>query len=236
MKNKSSLIIFGILGAILVAFFTWAIIYKQSNTTDISAYDINKIIEDTSESGGIGEHIEGNPDAEIVIIEYSDFQCSGCASVVDKTADLIKKYDGKVAVVHRSYVLSYHENGLAAASAAEAAGLQGYWKPYGEYLFSHQDDWYYSDATTRTDQFVKYFDTVTEGKGDKEKFLADYASEAVKTKVNFDLKIAKSIAGNIQYTPAFFLDGKLIDFAYDNPDNLSFVDYFSKKIDEKLAK
>lgn len=233
--NKSTKIILAVMAAGLAAFLVWGVIYKKSNSID---YNLNSIIESTEESGGIPEHVEGDPNAEIIIVEYSDYQCSGCAAHVEPLAELIKKYEGKVAVVHRSYILSYHENGFAASAAAEAAGLQGYWKEYGDYLFANQADWFYSDAETRLTQFTEYFNIVTSKKGDTEKFLADMSSEAVRDKVNFDISLAKksSSISSIEYTPAFFIDNKFIDFAYDNPDELSFVDYMSRIIDEKLSK
>lgn len=232
--NKSTKIILIVAALLFGGFFAWAIIHRQSQP--VNNYDLNSVISANDDNGNIADHIEGNPDAEIKLYEYSDYQCSGCASVVDDVKDLIKKYNGKVAIVHRTYVLSYHTNGIAAASAAEAAGLQGYWKKYGDYLFEKQEEWFYSDANQRTEQFTEYFKTVTDNKGDVDKFLADMASDNVNKKVNFDIALAKRASGisEIQYTPAFFFDGEFIDWAYNNEDKLSFVDYMSKIIDAKL--
>ena len=233
--NKSTKIILIVAVLLFGGLFTWAIIRNQNKTIS-SDYDINSVISANEENGNIADHIEGDENAKIKIFEYSDYQCSGCASVVDSVKELVKKYDGKVAVVHRTYVLSYHQNGIAAASAAEAAGLQGYWKKYGDHLFEKQEEWFYSDANQRTEQFVNYFNEVAEGKGDTNKFLADMSSQNVKKKVNFDVALAKraSAISDIQYTPAFFLDGQFINWAYENEEELSFVDYLSKIIDEKL--
>lgn len=240
--NKSTKIILSVASACLLAFLAWGIIYKSSTSTD---FDINSIIPASEKSGNIPEHVEyyiskANQtveDPEVVIIEYSDYQCSGCAAHASLVADLVEKYSGKVAVVHRSYILSYHTNGFAASAAAEAAGLQGYWKEYGDYLFENQEDWFYSDADTRLEQFKRYFEIVTDHKGDLAKFVSDMSSESVSKKVNFDISLAKksSAVSNIEYTPAFFIDGEFIDFAYDNPDELSFVDYMSRIIDAKLS-
>ncbi|MBQ6570751.1 thioredoxin domain-containing protein [Candidatus Saccharibacteria bacterium] len=207
-------------------------------------YDINAIVPASSASGDIAEHVEGPLDAPVVIIEYSDFQCSACASHVDLVTELVEKYAGKLAVVHRTYTISYHPNAFAAACAAEAAGLQShddldYWKVYGDYLYKNQAEWYYSDETERTQLFTQYFADLAEDDDalNLDQFLSDFTSNAVSKKVNFDLSLANrnSAIDSIQYTPAFYLDGKIIDFAYDNPDNLSFIDYLSRAIDEKLS-
>ena len=236
--NKSTKIILIAAVVLFGGFFAWAIIHNQTKNSTTNDYDINTVISANDDNGNIADHIEGDPNAPIKIFEYSDYQCSGCASVVDDVKDLVKKYDGKIAIVHRTYVLSYHSNGIAAASAAEAAGLQGYWKQYGDYLFEKQEEWFYSDANQRTEQFTNYFKEVTKGKGDTDKFLSDMASENVKKKVNFDVSLAKraSSASEIQYTPAFFLDGQFINWAYENEEKLSFVDYFSRIIDKRLDK
>ena len=113
-------------------------------------------------------------------------------------------------MVYRSFLLSYHKNGTAAASAAEAAGLQGYWKEYADKLFAEQAEWEYASASERTALFNKYFEEVTEGAGDMDKFNEDLASEAVSKKISFDMGIAKRI--DVGGTPAFYIDGQLIDW------------------------
>lgn len=246
MKNKSTGIIIAAAILIFGGFFTWAIIHKQSETVDTSKYDTNAVIPASEENGNIAEHVEGNPDAEILFVEYSDYQCSGCASVVSSIKQLLEKYGDKIGVIHRTYVLSYHSNGVAAASAVEAAGLQGYWKKYGDYLFEKQADWFYSDANQRTEQFITYFKEVTDGKGDVEKFVSDMGGEQVKAKVNFDISLAKKVSNQIDYTPAFFIDGKFIDWSNElaelnkdkgeNEKKLTFVDYFSDLIEKRLDK
>lgn len=232
--STAVVLIIGVLG--FAAILCWALIQKQNeHQIDTDGYNLSEVIPASEESGNIAEHVEGAKDAKLTIIEYSDYQCSGCASVVDDVEDLLEKYKDDIAVIHRTYVLSYHTNGTAAAIAVEAAGLQGYWKQYGNYLFENQSDWYYSDSTKRTEQFISYFDIVTEGKGDKEKFEQDLVSERTAAKVEFDKALGKSVSDQIQYTPAFFIDGEFVNWAYENDDNLSFVEYFSKIIDEKLG-
>ena len=126
---------------------------------------------------------------------------------VDK---IVEQADGKLAVVYRNYLLSYHQNGTAAASAAEAAGLQGYWKEYASALFTNQDEWAYATASERTELFNKYFKEVTDNQGDLNKFSKDIASAEVSQKISFDMGIGKRI--NIGGTPSFYIDGELIDF------------------------
>ena len=143
-----------------------------------------------------------------MIFEYADFQCPGCASINPRVNQAIDELDGKLEVVYRNHLLSYHQNATAAASAAEAAGLQGYWKEYADKLFSMQSEWEYSSGSERTAYFEQYFTEVTKGAGDLEKFRKDISSDAVSKKISFDMGIGKRI--EIAGTPAFFIDGQLI--------------------------
>ena len=147
----------------------------------------------------------------VYIFEYADYQCPGCASMNPRVNQAVDELDGKLVVVYRNDLLSYHQNATAAASAAEAAGLQGYWKEYADKLFSEQSEWEYKNGSERTTLFENYFTEVTDGKGDLNKFRNDIASDAVSKKISFDMGIAKRIG--IEGTPAFYVDGQLIPWS-----------------------
>ena len=201
-------LIIGILVVILLGVATYAIVDANNKATDYNDYDFYSVIEATDDNGNIGDHVKGDPDAPVLIFEYADYQCPGCASINPRVNKVIEQLDGKLAVVYRSFLLSYHQNGTAAASAAEAAGLQGYWKEYADKLFAEQSEWEGASATERTAIFNKYFEEVSDGKGDLEKFNEDIASEAVSKKINFDMGVGKRV--EVEGTPAFYVDGQLI--------------------------
>ena len=203
-------VIIGVLVVALIGVAAYAVIDGNNKATNYNDYNFYSIIGPTKDNGNIGDHVKGNPDAPVLIFEYADFQCPGCASINTKINKIVDQLDGKLAVVYRNYLLSYHQNGTAAASAAEAAGLQGYWKEYGDKLFAEQAEWEYASASDRTEMFNKYFEEVTNGKGDLDKFNADIASEEVSKKINFDMGIGKRV--DIQGTPAFYIDGQWINW------------------------
>lgn len=203
-------VVVGIVVAALLAVATYFIVDGNNKATDFNDYDFYSVIPADKNNGNIGDHVKGDPNAPVLIFEYADYQCPGCASINTKVNKAIEELDGKLAVVYRSFLLSYHKNGTAAASAAEAAGLQGYWKPYADKLFAEQAEWEYASASDRTALFDKYFLEVTDNKGDVEKFNEDMASEAVSKKISFDMGIGKRI--NVEGTPAFYVDGQLIDW------------------------
>ena len=200
----------GIVVVALLGLATFAVIDGNNKAVKFEDYDFYSVIEANDDNGNIGDHVKGDANAPVLIFEYADYQCPGCASINPKVNKIIEQLDGKLAVVYRSFLLSYHQNGTAAASAAEAAGLQGYWKAYADKLFAEQSEWEYASTSERTELFDKYFTEVTEGNGDMDKFNEDMASEAVSKKISFDMGIGKRV--DVAGTPAFYIDGQLISW------------------------
>lgn len=169
-------------------------------------------IEGNDDNGGIADHVKGNIEtAKVVIIEYADYQCPGCSTTNPRLNKLVEEYNGELAIIYRNFLLSYHQNGTAAASAAEAAAIQGYWKEYADKLFTNQSSWEYASGSERTELFEGYFTDVTNGEGDLEKFRSDISSNEVKKKIDFDMGLGKKI--DVPGTPALYLKGERIDFS-----------------------
>ena len=212
MKKQSGFsvagVVVGVLAAALIVVAAIAVIQGNNNATDFSKYDFYSVIGPDNSNGDIGDHVKGSADAPVLIFEYADYQCPGCASMNPRVNKLVEERDGKLGVVYRDYLLSYHKNGTAAASAVEAAGLQGYWKEYADKVFAEQTEWEDASASERSTYFDKYFEEVTEGKGDMDRFHEDIASDRVAKKIAFDGGIGKRV--NVESTPAFFIDGQPI--------------------------
>ena len=74
------------------------------------------------------DHILGNPNAKIVIVEYSDTECPFCKNFHDTMHQVIDEYgkDGKVAWVYRHFPLAQlHSKAHKQAEATECAFDQG---------------------------------------------------------------------------------------------------------------
>lgn len=235
----------GVFAAVLVCLIAKFIMDGNANITKFEDYDFYSIIGPTKDNGYIGDHVKGSADAPVVIFEYADFQCEVCAAFNTRINELLEKYDGKVAVVYRNFLLSYHQNATAAASSAEAASLQGYWKEYSNLLFANQAEWYYASATQRTGLFENYFVEASEGKGDLEKFRKDVNGSEVSKRLSFDAGIGRRMT-EITGTPAFFVEGQFIDrsqasyVVIDNEvvswtDDDDFMAIMSKIIEAKLS-
>lgn len=97
------------------------------------------------------DHVQGNPDADVVIVEYSDIQCPYCEKFHKTMKEVMDTYgkDGKVAWVYRHHPLdnfygapnNLHPEARPAAIASECvakeAGNDAFWT-YVDSLFDQQ--------------------------------------------------------------------------------------------------
>lgn len=85
-------------------------------------------------------NVLGDPNAPVLIIEYSDFQCPFCRRFALETERLILEdyiKTGKARLEYRHYAFLGPES-QAAAEAAECANEQGKFWPYHNILFQRQ--------------------------------------------------------------------------------------------------
>jgi protein-disulfide isomerase len=111
-----------------------------TGTTDTDngpvATDIN--IQPVSSS----DHIRGNADAPVKIVEFSDFECPFCDRFHPTLQEVMQDYDGQVAWVYRHFPLdSIHSNARPAAEASECVAALGgndaFWT-FADSLFANQ--------------------------------------------------------------------------------------------------
>ena len=91
-----------------------------------------------------GDAYRGDPDAELVVIEVSDFQCPFCQRhTLETQPSLDEAYvdTGQVMWVFKHLPLQSHPQALGAAAAAECAGDQGAFWEMHDLLFERVDDW-----------------------------------------------------------------------------------------------
>jgi protein-disulfide isomerase len=86
---------------------------------------------------------KGAPDAEIVLLEFSDYQCPYCGKYANETFGQIDEAfvaTNRVQYAFHNYPLSNHADAIPAAVAAECSGEQGkYWEMHDR-LFAKQAD------------------------------------------------------------------------------------------------
>ena len=235
--DKKTWVVIGVLAVGFLGLLGISIWQKNAEKPRIDG-ETSQIFEASPESGNLPENIDGSPDAPVILYEYGDYQCTACAPMNPYINQLKEEYGDKLAIVFRTTIMSYHQNGTAAASAANAAAIQGYWKEYKDLLFTNQNDWYYSDSTTRQEQFEEYFKKASNGKGDLEKFRSDMGSEAVRKKIAFDEALAQKTV--IEFTPTFYVEDEFVSQRTEDNGGIEittsqFLDKLRAAINQRLT-
>jgi protein-disulfide isomerase len=85
------------------------------------------------------DHIRGNKNAKVTLLEYSDFECPFCKNFDTTINDLLKSYGDKIRLVYRHYPLPFHANAQKEAEAsecvAELGGNDSFWK-YADAIYA----------------------------------------------------------------------------------------------------
>ena len=131
-----------VIAGVLVA---GAVIYSNNNTSQVAGTnDSDRKAEVAQPTGSTDslrkitreDHIKGNPDAAVKIVEYSDFECPFCKRFHNTMNQVIDEYgkSGEVAWVYRHFPLDQlhpvkaRAEAIASECAAELAGNDGFWE------------------------------------------------------------------------------------------------------------
>jgi len=143
---------------------------------------------------------KGDPNAVVVVQEYSDLQCPACRSVHEVVVKpLLAQYSNRIRFEFKHFPLqSIHPFALRAAMAAECAADQGKFWEYVDIVFANQqelsaralDEWA-AELALDTELFKRCLDSQVK----KDTVLADYRSAR-----NLDL----------MGTPTFLVNGAVV--------------------------
>ncbi|MBL0691858.1 MAG: thioredoxin domain-containing protein [SAR324 cluster bacterium] len=141
--------------------------------------------------------IDGNPDAKVVIIEFTDLQCPFCQKIQPTLESLIDNYQDRVGFYFYHFpLISIHPNAFTASLALECAHDQGNFANYKNRLFAEQSKFSKQDLLNQMKDIGL--------KGDKMKAFAEcLESEKYLAKVESDIKLGKKL--NVTGTPTFFI-------------------------------
>lgn len=142
----------------------------------------------------------GSPDAEVVIVEFSDFQCPHCADFHTNTFPALRSlYGDRVRwyFVNRFYSAP-HREAEGAAIAGECANRQGRFWEFAEQLFQRQ-----------TELGPDLIDQVAGQLGlDRAAFDACREDPAIAEEIRADQREASRL--NVDATPTFIVNGRRI--------------------------
>ena len=148
-----------------------------------------------------GSPSKGNPDAQIAVVEFSDFQCPFCGRVTPTLKQIEREYGEQVRIVFKHLPLRMHSKAPAAHAAAEAAHRQGKFWEMHDLIFANQ----------REMSETKYVEYAEQIGLDMDRFKRDVAAADVKSKVDADAAEAQKLG--VTGTPGFFVNGRFLSGA-----------------------
>jgi len=145
----------------------------------------------------------GSPEAETVIVEFSDFECPFCSRVHPTLERLVDESNGTIAWEYRHLPLPFHTNADEAAIASECvgrfAGNDAFWS-YGATIFENYRS--ISNEFLRTEAIA-----VGVAPSDYDSCIVDEAIAAI---VAEDTRVAQALGGSgTPYSVIAFPDGTL---------------------------
>jgi protein-disulfide isomerase len=146
----------------------------------------------------------GPEDAPVVIYEFADFQCPGCAQFATFIAPLIKEryvQTGVVRYVYYDFPLPNHPHSFLASRASRCAGEQDRFWEYHDMLYGRQQRW--SAERNPTPLFI---DFATDLGLDRRAFESCLRSDRFALEVTQNLRLGESLG--VQGTPTLFINGK----------------------------
>ncbi|MBN2393063.1 MAG: peptidylprolyl isomerase [Anaerolineae bacterium] len=169
-------------------------------------------------------------DAELTIVEYSDFQCPACAGASPSIDAIVETTPGIRLVFRHLPLESLHDKAFLAAEAAEVAGAQGkFWEMYsllferaiGGYIAQQNGEatteWIALSLEDAPAEFAKF---AQELGLDVDRFTTDLEKGTYREKVDEDFNEFGTL-GLSYATPTFIIG---IDGIYFQPDLSSYSD------------
>jgi len=156
------------------------------------------------------DHVRGSRGGHL-IIEYGDYECPYSRQAFHAVERVEQRLGGKLRFAFRHFPLTgIHPHALAAATAAEAAALQGRFWDMHELLFHRQ-------KALQDDDLLGYASQLGLDVG---VFDRDRASTVVADRIRRDVDSAIA-SRQVTGTPTLFIDGLVYRDSYDPPALLS---------------
>ena len=132
-QNNLSIPVAIVIAGVLIAGALYLGTSKGSSTTSVNNQQPQQAAQPTGDLEAMKtiastDHIRGNPDAPVKIVEYSDTECPFCKRFHGTMQEVMNEYgkDGKVAWVYRHFPLDQlHSKARKEAVALECANEQG---------------------------------------------------------------------------------------------------------------
>jgi len=141
----------------------------------------------------------GIDEAELVIVQFSDFQCSYSYQAYSVVKSLRQEYEDQIKFIYRDFPnLASHPDSLKAALAANCAFEQGQFWSYHDRLFENQNDLSLANLKFIASQLGL----------DLEQFNNCLDNEKYRTEIYNDMQDGARLG--VTGTPTFFINGNKV--------------------------
>lgn len=150
--------------------------------------------------------VRGSEQAQVTIVEVSDFQCPFCRQFTEQAyRQLDSAYIrlGKVKMVFIAYPIPQHAEAWAATEAAYCAGAQGQFWPMHDRLFATQREW--SGKGSPADRFTRL---AAELRLDAAAYRTCVEQDQMASMIVND--VMQASAAGINGTPTFIINGQRV--------------------------
>jgi protein-disulfide isomerase len=156
------------------------------------------------------DHIFGNPEGDVQVLEYGDYECPYCAEAHDAVMQLAELLGDRFCYAYRNFPLvNKHPNAVSAALAAEAAADKNEFWQVHEFLFENQES---------LDNLEGLLDA---GGFDAEGIMKKVKSGAHKDRVSEDREMG--LHAGVEGTPTIFINGHLYEGDLDPEEMLEII-------------
>jgi protein-disulfide isomerase len=182
-----------------------AIVRSVQNYKEKKQADADRLVRETffslHKDGALtaGSPKQGSSKEDIILIEFSDFQCPACFQAYGDIKQFMSQHGRSITLVYKHFPLSQiHPEAMPAAKASWAAGQQGKFWQYHHALFDNQKE-LGEQLYTRIANSLNL---------DVKKFDGDRSSERASAAVRSDMELGKKF--DVNGTPFVILNGDVI--------------------------
>ncbi|SKB70648.1 DsbA family protein [Daejeonella lutea] len=146
------------------------------------------------------DHIQGNSQAPIELVEYGDYECPHCGRAYPILKEMQNQLGSNLKFVFRNFPLSkIHPHAKSAAIAAEAASHQNKFWEMHDILFENQRRL----TSTAVREYAQKIQL------DMSKFENDILDSSIAEKI--DAEFYSGMRSGVNATPTFFINGEKYD-------------------------
>jgi protein-disulfide isomerase len=158
------------------------------------------------------DHLQGNKNAPIELLEYGDYQCPFCGMAYPIVKQLQSALGEKLKFIFRNFPLAkVHPQATISAIASEAAGLQGKFWEMHDMLFENQRHL----NKTALSGYARELGL------NLNQFEEDMLNEALAEKV--EAHFYSGLRSGVNATPTFYINGEKYDQSWGKDELLGFI-------------